>query len=114
MTTNNKSSRSTAARTLLALAVSLACAGAAIAGPNAPLPKDLPPYAADKPLPVADIAQKTLSNGMTVWVVPREGLPRVDYVLAMRGAGYAADAPNAPAFASMLAGLLSEGTAKRD
>jgi len=31
-----------------------------------------------------------------VWVVPRNGLPRVDYVLAMRGAGLAADAAATP------------------
>jgi zinc protease len=48
-----------------------------------------------------------------VWVVPRDGLPRVDAVLAVRGAGLAADAPNASGFASLLAGLLSEGTEKR-
>ena len=93
-------------KTLLAVAVSLAFAGAAVAGPNAPLPKELPAYAPDRPLPVADIAQKTLANGMTVWVVPRDGLPRVDYVLAVRDAGYSADAADAPGFASMLATVI--------
>src|SRR3546814_3420186 len=58
----------------------------------APLPRDLPPFAPDKPLPVADIVQRALDNGLKVWVVPRDGVPRVDYVLAVRGAGYAADA----------------------
>ena len=101
-------------QTLLALAVSALACGGAIAGPAAELPADLPPYAADKPLPVPDIARKTLANGLEVWVVPREGIPRVDYVLAVRNAGYAADAPDSPGFASLLAGLLSEGTATRD
>lgn len=100
--------------TLLALAASALACGAAVAGPAADLPKDLPPYAADKPLPVPDIARKTLANGLEVWVVPRDGIPRVDYVLAVRNAGYAADAPDAPGFASLLAGLLAEGTAARD
>lgn len=100
--------------TLLALAVSVLASGAAIAGSAADLPKDLPPYAADKPLPVPDIAKKTLANGLEVWVVPRDGIPRVDYVLAVRNAGYVADAADAPGFASLLAGLLSEGTATRD
>lgn len=99
---------------LLALAVSAVACGAAVAGPSAELPRDLPPYAADKPLPVPDIARRTLANGLEVWVVPRDGLPRVDYVLAVRDAGYTADAPDAPGFASLLAGLLSEGTAARD
>ncbi len=78
------------------------------------MPKDLPAYAADKPLPVPKIAKKTLENGMTVWVVPRSGVPRVDYVLAFRNAGLAADDAATPGFASTLAGLLSEGTEKRD
>ena len=78
----------------LALALTLA-AGAASAASVA-LPERLPPLAADKPLPVPQIARKTLANGLEVWVVPRQGLPRVDYVLAVRNAGYAADAADAP------------------
>jgi len=96
------------------LAVSMALAGSAFAGQKAALPKDLPAYGPDKPLPVPAIAQKTLANGMAVWVVPRDGLPRVDYVLAVRGAGFAADASDAPGFAQMLAYMLNEGTARRD
>ena len=98
---------------MLAIAVSLAFAPAAFAAP-ATAPADMPAYGADKPVPVPKITKKTLSNGLTVWVVPRKGLPRVDYVLAIRGAGYAADDPARPAFASMLSGMLNEGTAKRD
>src|SRR3546814_6572319 len=76
------------------------------------MPRDLPAYGADKPLPVPDIEKKTLANGLEVWVLPRDGVPRVDYVLAVRGAGYAAD--DAPGFASMLAGLLAEGSDRHD
>lgn len=86
---------------------------AAAARAAAPAASQVPPYGADKPLPVAKIARKTLANGLEVWVVPRQGLPRVDYVLAVRGAGYAADDAQHPAFASLLASLLNEGTAKR-
>jgi predicted Zn-dependent peptidase len=77
-------------------------------------PAPLPAYGKDKTIPAPHIVKKTLANGMTVWVVPREGLPRVDFVLAVRGAGYAADDKSHPGFASLLAGLLNEGTAKRD
>src|SRR5512138_2728730 len=98
----------------LALSVSLAVSGAASAGPAAPLPKDLPPFAQDKPLPVARIEKQVLANGLEVWVVPRDGVPRVDYVLAVRNAGFAADPAGASGFASLLAGLLTEGTARRD
>ncbi|HEY5801579.1 MAG TPA: pitrilysin family protein [Burkholderiaceae bacterium] len=73
----------------------------------------LPPFGADKPIPVPKIAKAKLANGMEIWVVPRNGLPRVDYVLAVRGAGLAADDAANPGFARMLAGLLNEGTAKR-
>ena len=78
------------------------------------MPKDLPAYAADKPLPVPEISKQTLANGLTVWVMPRSGVPRVDYVLAFKGAGLAADEGAMPGFASTLAGMLSEGTDKHD
>jgi len=98
---------------MLAFAVTAAFAPMAYAAPaEKSLP--MPAYGKDKPIPVPKIAKHTLNNGLTVWIVPRSGLPRVDYVLAVRGAGFAADAPSTPAFANMLAGLLNEGTAKRD
>ncbi|MGH8854335.1 MAG: M16 family metallopeptidase [Telluria sp.] len=99
---------------MLAMAVTLAFAPAAWAAPAAQQELAMPAYGKDKPIPVPTIAKKTLKNGLTVWVVPRKGLPRVDFVLAVRNAGYAADSPQTPAFANMLAGLLNEGTAKRD
>jgi zinc protease len=99
--------------TVLAFAIATLLAGAAVAGPKAELPKELPPFGADRPLPVPQIEKKLLANGLEVWVVQRDGLPRVDAVLALRNAGLAADAANAPGFASLLAGLLSEGTASR-
>jgi zinc protease len=99
---------------LLALAIAALVAGPALAGPKATLPKDLPAYAPDRPLPALGIQKKTLANGLEVWLLPRHGIPRVDAVLAVRNAGLAADAPQSPGFANMLAGLLSEGTAKHD
>lgn len=98
---------------MLALAVSLAFAPAAHSA-DAGTPSGMPAYGQEKSIPAPKIAKQTLSNGLTVWVVPRQGLPRVDYVLALRGAGFAADAPNQSGFAAMLAGMLNEGTAKRD
>ena len=100
--------------TLLAASIAVLIAVPAVAGPKAALPKELPPYAPDRPIPVPQIDKKTLANGLEVWVVPRSGLPRVDAVLAVRGAGLAADDAQHPGFASLLAGLLSEGTAQHD
>jgi predicted Zn-dependent peptidase len=82
--------------------------------PKETMPAAMPAYAKDKPLPVPHIGKKTLSNGLQVWVVPRTGIPRVDMVLAVRDAGFAADDAKHPGFAELLAGLLNEGTAKRD
>lgn len=111
--------------TLLAVALAGLLAGNALAqapmqpaqdpvDTDVPLPVDLPPYAADSAIPVPDIEKTTLANGMQVWVVPRDGLPRVDYVLAVRGAGFASDAKDAPGFASTLSYMLNEGTSKHD
>jgi zinc protease len=96
---------------LLALAVGLSLAGFAQASTQ-PLPKDLPAYGPEKPLPTPQIQQRTLPNGLTVWVVPREGLPKVNVELAVLG-GTAADDPKTPAISSMMARLLDEGTATR-
>lgn len=94
------------------LAAALTLAGAAQAA-NVPLPAELPPFGKDKPLAVPKITQQTLPNGLQVWVVPRNGIPRVDFVLALRGAGFGADAADAPGRAKLLAGLLAEGTTRR-
>ena len=99
----------------LAIAIALLFAPAAAqAAADAKAPATLPPFGKDKPIPAPHIVKKTLANGLEVWVVPRQGLPRVDYVLAVRGAGYAADDKQHPGFANLLAGMLNEGTAKRD
>ena len=98
---------------LLALVVATLACGNALGVAATELPDALPPYGADKPLPVPGIEVRTLDNGMEVWAVPREGLPRVDYVLAVRNAGYVADAPESRGFALILAGLLAEGTRER-
>lgn len=102
-------------RSLIAAALACLFAGSAHAAkPDAPLPKELPPYAPDKPLPVPQIDKKTLAKGLEIWVLPRDGLPRVDYVLAVRSAGYASDPKDAPGFADTLAYMLNEGTTQHD
>jgi predicted Zn-dependent peptidase len=98
---------------MLIAAISAAFAAPAFAA-EAAKPAGMPAYGKDKPLPTPHIAKKTLANGLQVWVVPRKGVPRVDAVLAVRGAGYIADDAAHPGFANMLAGLLNEGTARRD
>jgi zinc protease len=93
-------------------AAALTLAGAAQAA-TVQMPAELPPFGKDKPLAVPKITQQTLPNGLQVWVVPRNGIPRVDYVLAVRSAGFGADPADAPGRAKLLAGLLSGGTTQR-
>jgi predicted Zn-dependent peptidase len=103
---------------MLIAAIPAAFASSVITAPafaaDANKPVGMPAYGKDKPLPSPHIARKTLANGLQVWVVPRKGVPRVDMVLAVRGAGYIADDAAHPGFANMMAGLLNEGSAKRD
>jgi len=99
--------------TILAFTAATLLASSALAGSKAELPTHLPPFGADKPLPIPKIEKRILANGMEVWVIPRTGLPRVDAVLAVRGAGFAADTANTSGFAGLFADLLIEGTAKR-
>jgi predicted Zn-dependent peptidase len=98
---------------MLITAIAAAFAAPAFAA-EAPAAAGMPAYGKDKPLPTPKIVKKTLANGLQVWVVPRNGVPRVDMVLAVRGAGQIADDAAHPGFANMLAGLLNEGTAKHD
>ncbi len=77
-----------------------------------PLPAGLPPYGPEKPLPVPKIEQQTLGNGLTVWLVPRPGFPKVTALLVVRG-GTAADPPAMGGMADVFAATLKEGTAKR-
>lgn len=97
----------------LAIAIGLALS-ATVQAADVKLPAAMPAYGKDKPIPAPTIVKKTLANGLQVWVVERNGVPRVDYVLAVRGAGYAADDKDHPGFANLMASLLNEGTAKRD
>ena len=81
--------------------------------PPTEMPEGLPAYGADKPLPELGLVEHRLANGLTVWVLPRQGgLPRVDYVLAVRG-GLASDPAQLPGMSNLLAGLLQEGTSTR-
>lgn len=98
---------------MLTIVISLLLTPMAYAG-NLKTPADMPAFGQDKAIPAPYIGKQTLANGLQIWLLPRRGLPRVDFVLAVRGAGYAADDSQHPGFASLLAGLLNEGTARRD
>lgn len=91
----------------------LAVAPAAGAEKEQPLPKDLPPYGALKPFTAPQVTAKKLANGLTLWLVPRPGFPKVSYTLAVRG-GLAADPQDLPGLADLLTATLDQGTTTRN
>ena len=77
-----------------------------------PLPKGLPPYGQLKPFPAPQTTSEKLANGLTLWLVPRPGFPKVSYALAVRG-GLAADPQDRPGLAQLLTATIDQGTATR-
>jgi predicted Zn-dependent peptidase len=76
------------------------------------LPKDLPAYGPLKPFVPPQIVEKTMPNGMTVWLVPRPGYPKVALALAIRG-GLANDPETMPGLSELLASTVTLGTKVR-
>jgi zinc protease len=77
-----------------------------------PLPKELPPFGPDRPLPPAPITEIKTAEGLTVWVVARSGFPKVRALLTVRG-GTAADPRDLPGLSDLLARTVKEGTPTR-
>ncbi len=100
-------------RAILALILTAPFLSSAILAAEAkPLPKDLPPFGADRPLPTPALTASKLPNGLTVWLVKRPGFPKITVVLAVRG-GTASDPAGQEGIADLLADTLKEGTTTR-
>lgn len=99
-------------KTLALLAALLLAPAAAPGVEPPPLPKDLPPYAADRPLPVPSVTRERLPNGLELWLVPRAGLPKVAMTLALRG-GRASDPEGLAGLSDLLSATMKEGAGKR-
>lgn len=97
---------------LAAAIFALALAGAALGAEKAPLPKDLPPYGPLVPFhaPQAEVAH--LKNGLTLWLVPQRGFPKVALAVAVRG-GMASDPQDLPGLSQLLLATLDQGTRTR-
>ncbi len=76
------------------------------------LPKDLPAYGPLKPFVPPPVIASKLPNGMTVWLVPRPGYPKVAFALAVRG-GLANDPENFSGLSELLSSTLMLGTKSR-
>jgi len=84
----------------------------AFAAEKQKLPQNLPPYGPLKPYAPPGVAQQKLANGLTLWLVPEPGFPKISFVLAVRG-GMAADPGDAPGLAEFLMNTVHQGTKTR-
>jgi len=78
-----------------------------------PLPKDLPSYGPQPRLRVPEVKVSKLENGLTLWLVPQPGLPKVAVAVAIRG-GMAADPKDRPGLSELLANTVNQGTKSRN
>jgi zinc protease len=90
----------------------LALAPHAFAAEKQKLPKELPPYGPLKPYEPPTVIQQKLPNGLTLWLVPEPGFPKISFVMAVRG-GMAADPGDAPGLAEFLMNTVHQGTKTR-
>lgn len=97
---------------IFCLSLALLLAASTYAQKEQPLPKDLPPFGPEKPLRAPEVRKTRLENGLTVWLVPRPGFPKVSFILAVVG-GYAADPQDRPGFSQLLTATIDQGTKER-
>jgi predicted Zn-dependent peptidase len=77
-----------------------------------PLPKDLPPYGALEPFKAPQVTARTLSNGLSLWLVPRIGFPKDSFAVAVRG-GLAWDPKDRPGLSDLITAAVDQGTKTR-
>ena len=99
-------------RTFLTLAMLTISLGALAQEKLPPLPKDLPPYGPLAPFRAPAAEVRKLSNGLTVWLVPRPGFPKVALAAAVRG-GRASDPKDRPGLSDILLATIDQGTKTR-
>src|SRR5438034_6322346 len=96
---------------VMVLALSLAAVSRA-AEKTTPLPRDLPPYGPLVPFHAPKAEIKKLANGLTLWLVPRPGFPKVALAIAVRG-GLASDPVTRPGLSTLLMDTIDQGTRAR-
>jgi len=77
-----------------------------------PMPTDLPPYGAERPLRPPSVHSAKLDNGLTVWLVSEPGFPKVAFTVAVQG-GFAADPADLPGISELLSKTIDQGTKAR-
>jgi zinc protease len=96
----------------LAAALLMLLAACAFAAEKQKLPPDLPSYGPLKPYSPPAVTQQKLGNGLTLWLVPERGFPKVAFTLAVRG-GLASDPADAPGLAEFLMKTVNQGSKTR-
>jgi zinc protease len=74
-------------------------------------PRSLPPLGSTRAVPLPDVEERTLPNGLRVQAAHRTGVPMVELRLRVPFAG---DEPDHPAVAELLSSTLLTGTGSRD
>ncbi|WP_457673286.1 M16 family metallopeptidase [Thiolapillus sp.] len=98
-------------RILFALACLLA-GGASLASEDKGRIEGLPAYGQDKPLVLPRVVEKTLPNGLTLWLIERRGLPLISMYLAVHG-GSALDPADRKGLSEILSATIGSGTRSR-
>jgi zinc protease len=76
--------------------------------------KQMPAMSTPPTLTFPAIQRATLSNGLTVLLTERKGLPLVNMTLRFKSSGFSSDTPATAGLASFAMDLLDEGTQKKD
>jgi zinc protease len=96
-------------RMRLASVVLLAGYALGALGADIKMPPDLPPYGPLRVPEVPSVQSEKLPNGLTVWLVQQNNLPKAAVTLALRG-GYCADPADARGISDLLAATVKLGT----
>ncbi|MGH9355706.1 MAG: M16 family metallopeptidase [Terriglobia bacterium] len=92
-----------------ALFCCVALASNAWAARKPALPAGMPGYGPVVAFHAPRVVVRKLTNGLTLWLVPRAGFPKVALAVAIRG-GYAADPAKAPGISNLLIDTIDQGT----
>jgi zinc protease len=87
--------------------------GTGVVPPGVKLVPEMPPAGAPRPFEFPNATEKTLPNGLRVFVVTDHSEPAVAARLLIMSAGSIKDTPDEPGVAAMTANLLTQGTGKR-
>jgi len=87
--------------------------GDGVVPPGVKLIPQMPPAGPPRPFEFPNAAEKTLANGLRVFVVTDHKEPAVAARLLIMSAGSIKDPANSPGVAEMTANLLTQGTEKR-